>query len=230
MVKKKDNTEDRIVAVEEALSKTEQFIESNQKYITYAVGALILITLLFFGYKRYISQPNELKAQKAIFHAEDFFAQDSLDLALNGSGESVGFLEIIDNYGSTKTGNLARYYAGICYLNKGDYEEAIKYLKAFDSDDLFVSGMALGAIGDAYMQLGNLDKAISYYLKAADNNTNDFNSPTFLLKAGWAYEIDKNYSEALSIYERVKKEFPKTREASDMDKYIARVKSNLGEL
>lgn len=230
MVKKKDTTEERIVAVEEALSKTEQFIENNQKYITYVVGAIILITLLFFGYRKYISQPKEIEAQKAIYNAEIFFGMDSLDLALDGSGEAMGFLEIIDNYGSTKSGNLARYYAGICYLNKSEYNEAIDYLKKFDSDDIIVSGMALGAIGDAYMQLGEINDAISYYLKAAKKNPNDFNSPTFLLKAGWAYEINKEYAKALNIYEQIKKEYPKSREARDMEKYIARTKVELGEL
>lgn len=230
MAKKKDNTEERIVAVENALSKSEQFIENNQKYITYAVGALIIVTLLFFGYRKYVSQPKEIEAQKAIYHAEAFFGQDSLDIALNGSGESLGFLEIIDKYGSTKSGNLARYYAGICYLNKGEYQNAIDYLKKFSADDIIVSGMALGAIGDAYMQLGEIDKAISYYTKAANDNSNDFNSPTFLLKAGWAYEINKDYSGALKIYQQIKKDFPKTREAQEIDKYIARVKTQLGEL
>ena len=230
MAKKKDAAEDRIVAVEEALSKTEQFIENNQKYITYAVIAIIVVILVFFGYRKFIQLPKEKNAQLAIYKAQNYFEADSIDLALFGDGESYGFIDIVDDYGSTEAGNLAKYYSGVCYLQKGEYEEAIKYLKKFKSDDLIVPGMALGAIGDAYMQLGEIDKAIDYYLDAASKNENDFTSPTFLMKAGWALEINKEYAKALEIFEKVKKEFPKARESRDTEKYIARIKAQMGEL
>jgi tetratricopeptide (TPR) repeat protein len=230
MVHKKDTTEERIEAVESALSKTEQFIESNQKILTYIIGGIIIVILLFFGFKKFISGPREKKAQTAMFKAEYYFEKDSLDLALNGDGESNGFLDIIDDYGSTKSGNLAMYYAGICYLNKGEFQKAIDHLKKFNGDDIIVSGMALGSIGDAYMSLNNTSKAIDYYLDAADKNPNDFVSPVYMLKAGWAYEIQGNWKEARSIYERIKKEYPQAREARDIDKYIARAKANLNEL
>jgi tetratricopeptide (TPR) repeat protein len=230
MAKKKDTTEERIVAVEQALSKSEQFIEKNQKILTYIVGGIILVIVLFFGYNKYIATPKEKSAQSLLFTAEYYFEKDSLELALYGDGESYGFLDIIDDYGSTKAGNLANYYAGVCYLNLGQYEEAISYLKDFSGDDVILPGMALGAIGDAYMQMKDLSKAIDYYLKAANYDQNDFVTPTFFLKAGWAYEILGEWEEARDIYERIKKEYPKSREARDIDKYLARAKANLGEL
>ncbi len=230
MAKKKDITEERIVAVEEALSSSEQFIEKNQKILTYIVGGIIVIILVFFGYKKYVMTPKEKAAEVAIFNAQYYFDQDSIDLALNGDGINAGFLEIIDDYGSTKEGNLAKYYAGICYFNKGEYETAIDYLNKFSASDQVLSSMALGAIGDSYMQLGDANKAADYYMKAAQKNTNDFVTPAFLVKAAWSYEVMGNWQKALDTYERIKKEFPKTKEARDMDKYIARAKANLGEL
>ncbi len=230
MAKKKDNTEERIVAVEEALSSSEQFIEKNQQILTYIVGGVIVIILAFFGYKKYVMAPKEKAAEVAIFNAQYYFEQDSLDLALDGDGVNLGFLEIIDDYGSTKEGNLAKYYAGICYLNKGEYETAIEYLNKFSSEDQVLSSMALGAIGDSYMQLGDADRAVDYYIKAANKNKNDFVTPAFLVKAGWSYEIMGNWQKALDTYEGIKKEFPKAKESRDMDKYIARAKANLGEL
>ena len=230
MAKKKDTTEERIVAVEEALSKTEQFIENNQKIITYVVGALIVAVLLFFGYRKFIILPKEKSAEKSIYTAEKYFEQDSLDLALFGDGVNPGFEEIVDDYGSTKTGNLASYYAGVAHLQKKNFEEAIDYLKKFSSDDIILQGMAYGAIGDAYMELGEIDKAIRYYKDAATSNENEFISPPFLIKAGWAYELNDEWRNALDAYEKVKKEYPKSREARDIDKYIARAKARLGEL
>jgi len=230
MAKKKDTTEGRIEAVESALSRTEQFIENNQKTITYVIGGLIVIVLIFFGYRKFIHLPKEKAAQEAMYKAELYFEQDSVDLALMGDGENYGFLDIIDDYGSTKAGNLSQYYAGICYLEKGEYQNAIDYLKDFSSSDILVSGMALGAIGDAYMELGDIDEATDYYLQAARNNENEFSTPTFLLKAGWAFELNKNYEDALDVYEQIKQDYPRSREARDIDKYIARAKAETGEL
>ncbi len=230
MAKKKDSTEERIVAVEEALSKTEQFIESNQKILTYVIGGIIVIILLFFGYNKFIKHPREKSAATAMFRAEYYFDKDSLNLALNGDGENSGFLDIIDQYGSTKSGNLAKYYAGVCYYKQGNYNKAIDYFKKFGSSDLITPAMALGAIGDSYMQLGNAEKAAEYYMDAANKNANEFSSPTFLLKAGWTYEILNNWEKALSSYEKLKKDFPKSREARDIDKYIARAKAHLKEI
>ena len=153
-----------------------------------------------------------------------------MEWALNGHDENPGFLDIIDDYGSTKAGNLAKYYAGICYLNKGEYEEAISYLKKFSGDDVIVPGMALGAIGDAYMQLDEPEKAVEYYIEAANRNKNDFVTPAFLLKAGWTYEIMGEWEKAKSTYEKLKKEYPRAREARDIDKYLARAKAHLNEL
>jgi tetratricopeptide (TPR) repeat protein len=230
MAKKKDKAEDRIEAVEQALSKSEQFIESNQKLLTYLVGGLILVVLLFFGYRKYIHQPKEKAGFRALFKAEYYFEQDSLHLALYGDGESYGFVDVIEDYGSTKAGNLARYYAGVCYMDQGDYENALRHLKRFRSRDVIVSAMALGAMGDAYMQQGDFRKATEHYLKAADRNKNDFTSPTFLLKAGWSFEARNNYREALKIYEQLRTQYPKSREARDIDRYVARAKAELGEL
>lgn len=229
-MKKKDAAEERMVAVEEALSKSEHFIENNQKIITYIVGGLIVLVLAYFGYQKFIQLPKEKAAQTAMFKAEYYFEKDSLNLALNGDGESYGFLDIIDDYGSTDAGNLAKYYSGICYLNLGNYEEAIDYLKRFSGAGEILPGMATGAIGDAYMQLGNIDKAIKYYMEAADDSENEFISPSFMLKAGWSYELAGEWEKAHDVYNRIKKEYPKSREARDIDKAIAKAKAHLGML
>ena len=225
MAKKKDKTEEKIVAVEEVLGKTEQFIEKNQKILTIIVGIIVVLVLGYFGYKKFYLAPLEKEAQSQIFMAEMYFEQDSLNRALYGDGNYLGFLDIIDDYSSTKTGNLANYYAGICFLKKGEFEEAIDYLKNFSSSDQIIGPMASAAIGDAYMELGDPEKSITYYLEAAGKSNNEFTAPTFLMKAAWTYEELGEYNKALKIYERIKKEFYTSYEAREIDKYIARAKS-----
>jgi tetratricopeptide (TPR) repeat protein len=224
MVKKQDKTEGGIVAVEEALSKTERFIEKNQKLLTIIIGAVIVVVLIFFGFKRFYMAPKEKEAKEQMFMAERYFEQDSLNLALNGDGMYPGFLDIIDDYGMTKGANLSKYYAGICYLRMGNFNESIDHLKSFNAKDQILGPMANGAIGDAYMELNQAAQAAGYYMDAAESSDNEFTTPLFLMKAAWTFEIQKDYKKALEIYERIKLNYPTSTEAREIDKYIARAK------
>jgi len=224
MVKKQDKTEGGIVAVEEALSRTEKFIENNQKILTIIIGAIVIVVLVFFGFKRFYMAPKEQEAKEQMFMAERYFEIDSLNLALNGDGMYPGFLKIIDNYGMTKGANLSKYYAGVCYLKMGNFEEAIDHLESFKGKDQILGPMAKGAIGDAYLELNQPAKAAGFYMEAADLKENEFTTPLFLMKAGWTYEIQKDYKKALETYERIKYKFPTSNEAREIDKYIARTK------
>jgi tetratricopeptide (TPR) repeat protein len=219
--KKIDKTEERIVAVEEAFSKTEQFIEKNQQIILIVIGVLIVVVLGFFGFKRFYLAPKEKEAQSQMFMAEKYFEQDSLKKALNGDGQYLGFLAIIDEYGMTKSANLSHYYAGICYLKLGQFDLALQQLDKFSSDDQLVGPMAKGAMGDANMELKNVEKAAKLYLDAAEMKTNEFTSPMFMMKAALAYEELGNFEKALSIYKRIKEEFPRSNEGREIDKYIS---------
>ncbi len=224
MAKKKSTTETGIVAVEEALSKTEQFIEKHQNKLVIIISVIAIIILGFFGYKKFILQPMEKEAQSEIFMAEMYFEKDSTDKALYGDENYLGFIDVADNFGSTKAGNLANYYAGICLLKKGEFEDAIDYLKSFKADDHIIAPMALGAVGDAYSELKEFDKAASYYMDAANKDKNEFTAPIFLFKAGITYEIAENYKQAVKAFTRIKEEYPKSSESRDIDKYIARNK------
>ncbi len=224
MAKKVDKTEDKIVAVEEALSKTEHFIEQNQKILTIVIGAIILVILGYFGYQKFYITPMEKEARSQMFMAEMYFSQDSLDLALNGDGNYLGFLDIIDEFGAVKQSKLANYYAGICFLKKGEFEEAIDYLEDYSIDDKIIAPMATGAIGDAYLELKEYKKASSYYMDAADKDANNFTAPTFLYKAGKTYEIMEEYSKAAATYERIKADYEMSMEARNIDKDITRAK------
>lgn len=225
MAKQSERSEDRMASVEGALSNTEQFIEKNQKIITIAIGIIVVIVLGYFGYQRFYLIPQNKEAQSEMYMAELYFQKDSLDKALHGDGNYPGFLQIIDDYGMTKAGNLANYYAGVIYLHKGQYEEAIEYLEDFDSEDQIIGPMALGAIGDAYLELGEPERAANYYMKAANTHTNNFVTPTFLMKAGWVYEETGDHDKALRQYERIQQEFTNSTEARDIEKFIYRAKA-----
>ena len=167
MAIKKDQDDEVIVNIEEVYSKSEKFIELYKKQITYVIGIIIAIVAGYFGYIKLYLEPLESEAQAEMFHAEHYFEKDSLDKAINGDGVAYGFIDIIDIYGGTKSANLAHYYLGISYLRQGLYEDAIDELSSFSSSDVMLSSVSAGAQGDAYMELGDPESAISHYYKAA---------------------------------------------------------------
>lgn len=229
MAKKTDTTEDKIHVVEEALSKSEQFIEKHQKTLIIVIGAIIVIGLGIFAFQRLFIDPREKEAQGQMFMAQKYFEQDSLGKALNGDGNYVGFLSIIDDYSMTKASNLAKYYTGIIYLKQGKYQEAIDYLDKFNGKDELVGPMATGGIGDAYTELGQKEKALDYYLKAADQRDNNMTTSLYLMRAAWTYEDLGKYDKAVELYTKIQKEHPKSMEARDIDKYIERAKAMSGK-
>jgi len=225
MSKKTAGNEDVIVDVQEVYSKTETFIEDNKKVLSVVILGAIIVIGGYFGYKKLIIAPMEIEAQSDMFMAEKYFEQDSLQLAINGDGLNYGFIDIIDEYNGTKAANLSHYYLGICYRNTGEYEFAIDELKSFSSDDIMISTVAIGAIADCYMELNDFDKAINYYEKAVSNGDNKLTSPIYLFKAGLAYEDNQDFAGAEEKYKAIKADYPDSREAQTIDKYIARVES-----
>jgi tetratricopeptide (TPR) repeat protein len=211
-----------IIDVEEAFDKTERYIEENKKSLIIIVSVVVGLVGLFFAWKYLYLKPQQEEAQVAMFPAEIQFANDSFNVAINGKGDAMGFASVVDEYGITKSGNLAHYYLGISYLRTGKFAEAIDELKEFDSDDEFLSSIATGAIGDAHMELGEKEEAINYYLKAAQKNGNRLTSPFYLKKAGLAYEELGRKEEARKVYEQIKTEYSESQEAAQIDKFIAR--------
>lgn len=224
MVKNKNkNQSDGLRDVEEALTKTEQFLENHLNVVIYVVAAVIITVLAILGFQRFYIGPKNVEAQQQLYVAQDYFSVDSFDLAVNGDGVSLGFLDIIDNYGSTKAGKLAHYYTGISYLHLGEYDLAISYLKKFKTDDMLIAPLAQSGIGDAYAELGEYNKAISAYQKALSYNKNEFTTPTVLFKLALAYEAVGNKTKALETYKGIKADFPNSSDAINVEKSIARL-------
>lgn len=224
MAKKKTEQVDNLQELESALTKTEQFIEDNQKIISYVVGGLILVVAVFIGFKKFYVQPMEKEANSQMFMAVDYFEKDSFNLAINGDGNYLGLLDIIDDYGITKAANRAKYYTGISYLHLGQYEEALDYLNDFKSDDLLLAPVTEGAKGDAYLELGEKDKALKQYKKAYGESKNDLTTPVYMMKAAKLLESMDELEQALALYQDVKKQYPTSAEATDANRFIARVK------
>ncbi|MDR0745004.1 MAG: tetratricopeptide repeat protein [Mediterranea sp.] len=209
--------------VEDVLTQSEAFIV---KYKNLIIGAVVVIILIVSGilmYKNLYAGPREEKAQTALFKGQQLFEQDAFEIALNGDSIGYeGFLKVADEFGGTKAANLARAYAGICYMNLGEYEKAIKELDKFSGDDIMVGPSVLGAIGNSYAKLEQLDKATAYLVKAAEQADNNTLSPIFLMQAGNIYEKQGKFADAVKAYTKIKDKYFQSYQTMDIDKYIER--------
>ena len=206
----------------QAISTTEHFLENNKKNIFYTLAVIAGIVALSLAYQHLYRKPRIQEALSQSFVAEQFFRADSFAKALNGDGNSLGFKDLIDEYGSI-AGKGIYFYAGTCELNLGNYKEALKYFKKYKSDDPIIQARAYACIADSYAFLNENKDALKYYLKAGNLNENPF-SASYLLKAGITYEELGNNSKAIEIYQQIKDTYPNTMEGYEIDKYISRIK------
>ncbi|HEX8018213.1 MAG TPA: tetratricopeptide repeat protein [Flavobacterium sp.] len=229
IIDEKDSTTAGVFSkLDETASRTEDWVAKNQKIIIGLVAGIAVVTIGYLAYQKFIEAPKQDEAANEMFVAQQNFqkatdgvASDSLyKLSLNGSEGKFGFVKIADEYSGTDAGNLANYYAGMAYLNTGKFDEAIKYLGEFKSDDMILSALAKGAIGDAYSQKNNQKEALDYYVKAAESNKNDFTTPRFLLKAGKTALALGQKEDALKYFTDIKENFDATPEAASVDVLI----------
>lgn len=214
--------------LDEGASKTEAWVEKNQKVILGIVMVVALAVIGYILYQKFFQEPKQLEASNEMFQAQSFYERaltsetdsDSLfNLSLNGYGGKYGFVDISDKFGGTAAGNQANYYAGMAFLNLKKYQEAIKHLDSYSGSDEMTGPLAKGAIGDAFNQLGQKEEALKYYEEAFAMKVNDVTTPRFLLKAGvTALGLGKK-AEALNYFTRITEEFTASPEAAKAGAY-----------
>lgn len=194
------------------------------KQVSYALVAIIVVVGGIFAYRNLVSEPNEKKATEAMFRAEQYYRMDSARLALQGDNINPGFLKVIDRFGSTKAGKLARFYAGSCYLKLGDFNNAVKYLKDFSTPVKQLQERAYGLLGDAYSELNKKDEAAEQYKKAGTYfDKDELLSPEYLFRSGYLYESMGKTQDAIAMYQLIKDKYPTSQRGVDIDKYLARL-------
>lgn len=209
------------VNIEDVISKSELFLEKNKTLLIIAVVAVLVIIFGFFGLKKFYFQPRQERANAAVFAAEQWFAQGDFQKALDGDDRFEGFVSVADRYGKTKAGQRAKYCAGMCYLQLGDFNKAVNYLNSYKGSDVLTPIFAEIAAGDAALELGDNAAALRHYEVAAKMDENDITTPYALMKAGCAYLVDNNGAKAKTCFEQIKEKYPYSTEYRDADQYIA---------
>lgn len=207
--------------VGEAVSRTEVFFKKNGKTIGYTGAGLVVVAAIIVLFIQFYSKPMKQEAEGQTFTAEQYFRAEDYEKALNGDGNSLGFIQIIDEYGA-KAGKAVYLYAGICELQLGNAPEAIGYLTRYNGKDPVLKTRALACTGDAYSMSEDYETALGYYLQAAAVEDNVF-AASYLLKAGIICEELGRYDEALEHYRVIKDKYPQTYEGYEIDKYITRI-------
>ena len=219
----KEIKNENVEAVVEAVSKTEQFFNKNGKLFGGIAAGIVVVAAIVFCWYKFAYQPALQEAQGQMAYAEENFRGGDYELALNGDGNTLGFVQIIDEYG-TKAGKAVYFYAGVCELQLGNFESAIKYLEAYKGSDAILEARATACIGDAYVGLEDYGKALNYFEKAAKAADNMF-AAGYLLKAGAVAEKLGENAKALSFYQTIKDQYPQSMEGYEFDKYIGRIEN-----
>jgi TolA-binding protein len=212
-------------AIKEKLAGAENWLENNPKILFGILGIVVLVVGGYFAF-HYYKNNQETEAQKQMFQAVYYFEQDSLDLALNGDGNNLGFIDIIGDYGVTDAANLSNYYAGVCFLKQGKFDVARMYLEDFSSSDLLVQARAYSLIGDSFMEENNFEDAAKFYNKAANYKPNKYFSPTYLMKEALAYEKLNQNDKAIEVYSKIIDTYWESAEFQNAKKFKARLESN----
>ncbi len=220
--------EQAVEEVEVALDRTGDFFEKHQSLIIGVVAAIVILVGGYFGVKYLVLAPREKKAASQMFYAQNYFEMGSLQQALDGDGQHAGFLEVADNYRMTKSGKLARYYAGLIYLHQGQFEDAVASLRKFKTSDPVLYILSHQALGDACMEAGSTDEALSAYRQGASKYSNEVLTPGLLMRLALTCELQGRDQEALKAYTRIRDEFPMSQEAQDVERQIARLEAETG--
>lgn len=203
--------------------------QDNQKSITFIVGGIFVLILLYFGYQKLYLEPRAEKAANEIFKAEEYATIDSLqNRAIEGDGSFAGFKEIANEYSNTKSANIANAYLGGLYLRQGKYNEAVEALENYSATGSpILDPLVIGLKGDVYSELKDYKKAAGFYKEAADKSANSYTTPLFLKKLGLVYEAQNEFKQAEETYKKIKADFPESQEAAMIDGLIGRVQAHL---
>jgi tetratricopeptide (TPR) repeat protein len=221
-------TEGKDLDIGALYTRSELFLEKNRTPVTIAVVTLLVLVAAVLGYRKFIAEPKAKQAAEAIWKAQYYFEIDSLDLALNGDGNYLGFAQVADEYGSTPSGKLANFYIAVINHQKGDLEAALQFYKEADLGDDVLRVMAVGNQGDVLSDLGRPAEAAAQFMKAADLVKSDYTTPMFLMKAGIVYQQLNDWKNAEKCFSRIANEFPFAPDANTAKKYAARAKEKLG--
>ena len=225
MAKNKKN-QNEAIGLDVTLSKSEAFIEKNIKTIVIVLVAVLVVVIGFFLYRNHQQSRNE-EAAAALYKSEQAFAAQKYEQALNGSGSAeLGFLKVIDAYSGTKSANMAKAYAALCYYNLDKVDEAIAQLESFDmQDDETLSPTLMSALGHFYASKGDAKKGAETLVSAAKKADNDALSPGFLKDAARLYESLGEKDKAVSLYNEIKDKYYRSQlaQSGEIDKYLEKL-------
>lgn len=192
------------------------------------VGLLVLVAGVVY-YFNFYKPGREKEAASALFMSERYFEKDSMNLVLKGDGKYPSAVDVADEYGNTKAGNLAKFYAGRAFMSKKDFKSALNYLEDAEFTDEIMAAVVIGLTGDCQSELGETEKAAETYMKAATKRDNLFTSPLYLMKAGLHFEEAKNYEAAVKAYTTIRDKYKESQQAQFSAKYIARASTSMGK-
>ncbi len=221
MPKQKHQTEEKLMTV---YYKAVDYFENNKKHVYTALTILIIAIagiILFVNKKKANNEiaAVELAKIRSVYDANNF------QQAVNGdsSGMSKGLQFIVDEYGSTENGEMAKLMLANSYMNLRDFDKAEKYFKDYSGSNKLLKVAAIAGQASVLEAKGNYTDAAKEFEKAANmDNENPF-VDQYLFYAGKNYFRANDFAAAKKMFDELKLEYPKSKYNSESEKYRASI-------
>jgi TolA-binding protein len=218
-ISKKEIKEDKLVTT---YFEATTWYETNKKIVNGVLVGVVILAVVVVAYMNNVNS-NNVKANTELGKVLPYYDQGKYDLAISGNlQENIrGLQSIAEDYGSTKAGELAKFYLANSYFAQGDYEKALKYFLNVNVSDDMLTASALSGAASCYEAKNDCEKAASMFEKAAFKSVKDVNAAENMFHAARNYLTAGKKEKASELFKKVKKEFPTSILAREIDRWIA---------
>lgn len=222
-ITKKDLKEDKLVST---YFKATEYFYQNKKYVSWGITGLVVLFIagvIYFNNR----SANDEKATTALGEILRYYDKGEYQTAINGVPEKnvVGLKDIVDEYGGTHSGDLAKFFLANCYYSLGNYDEALKYFDDFGGSYSPLRASAVAGVASCYEAKGDNKRAAEYFERAASKSGDSQSSPEYLRNAARDYALSGKKERAIELLKKLKKEYPTSTYVRDADRMLAEFSS-----
>jgi tetratricopeptide (TPR) repeat protein len=222
-ISKREIKEDKLVTT---YFEATSWYEKNKKTVSTVFTGLVVLVVAAIIIRNNIASSNE-KATSEFAKVMKYYDDGNYEAAINGvPQENVrGLQAVVNDYGSSKSGNFAKFYLANAYFSIGKYDKALDLYLDVNLNEELLQSSALAGAGACYEAKGNNANAATYYEKAAMIGKGNTQAAEHLQHAATNFAAAGNKSKAIELLKKIKKDYPTSPLAREIDRYIAVYKS-----
>jgi tetratricopeptide (TPR) repeat protein len=205
-------------------AKVTNFYEQNKRNISIGITALVALIIIGVIYFKNKAENND-RATAQMSQVRPYYDNGQYQPAIDGAPERniAGLKSIVENYGNSRSGEIARFYLADCYFQLGKYDEALKNFEDFSPSDDMLAASRFAGIGACQEVLGKYQDAAENFEKAAGKQKTEASAAEDYANAARTYALAGDKERALELYKRLKKSYPTTAQGREAERFITQL-------